>query len=150
MARESDSGVVLDRSVRLKDVLRADRLDLLVLRSVAIVLLIFALMYWARLTGVMAGEDYRFDTMGRHWRLAALVMAVALPITALGLWSATYWGVVLWIPVAAVELLMYGWFSDLFGSSATRIAFHLLALALYTAIVFAQRYWLTKGENTSA
>lgn len=110
------------------------------LRAIALILLLFALLYWIRLIGVRAGPDFRFDTMATHWKLACAVMSVALPIASLGLWSGASWGVVLWMPIAATEILMYGWLTGLFGESQLRVGFHVVALFSYLAILLWERY----------
>jgi Family of unknown function (DUF6163) len=119
--------------------LRAGGLSAWLLRIVALVLLAIALQYWARLTGLY-GAGVRFDTMPEHWRLAATFMAVALPVTALGLWSGGSWGVVLWLPLIGLELLMYGWFTDLYGRDDIRIAFHLSSVVLFGCFVALERF----------
>lgn len=78
--------------------------------------------------------------MAQHWQLAATFLAVALPVAALGLWSGGSWGVVLWLPLIGVELLMYGWFTELYGRDDIRIAFHLATFFLYCCILALERF----------
>ncbi len=126
----------------------ADRLP----RFVALVLILIALQYWVRLIGVFPGEQYRFDTMSEQWRFASSVMAVALPVTALGLWNGTSWGIVLWLPVAATEIAMHTWLGDVYGGSILKVVFHLVTVTAYLLNHFAQRFLannsLTKPGNT--
>jgi Family of unknown function (DUF6163) len=124
--------------------LRSGGLSAWLLRIVALVLLAIALQYWARLTGLY-GSGVRFDTMPQHWRLAATFLAVALPVTALGLWSGGSWGVVLWLPLVGLELLMYGWFSDLYGRDDIRIAFHLSSIVLFGCLVALERFMANRA-----
>ena len=62
-----------------------ENLQVIFLRMVALFLLAFALVYWAMLTGTLPANPIRFDTMPEYWRIASLVMAVILPVAAVGL-----------------------------------------------------------------
>lgn len=115
----------------------ARRLNATFLRLVAVVLLLYALQYWMRLTGFHQGPENRFDTMSEHWQVAASVLAVLLPVAALGLWGLFSWGVVVWLVAMAIELVMYAGFYDLYGRADLRVAFHVLCLAIYLVFRFA-------------
>jgi len=109
------------------------------LRVVAIFLLFFALRYWMRLTGVFGDEQWRFDTMTEHWRFASSILAVAMPVAALGLWGRFSWGVAVWFPVMAAEVTMHGFLPELFGSADLLLAFHAACLLLFA--VFQGALW---------
>jgi Family of unknown function (DUF6163) len=114
------------------------------LRIVSLVLVLFALQYWMRLTGIFSGSEYRFDTMTEHWRIAALAMAIGLPVTALGLWSGASWGIVLWIPVAAIELVMYLWFDELYGTAPFKVGFHIVTIVVFVGYSLLDRFLTNK------
>lgn len=103
-------------------------------RLVAIILIIFALQYWVQLTGISGDPMLRFDVMSEYWQVAGTTLAVVLPVAAVGLWSGYTWGAFVWLLAVAIELAMYGWFSDLFGSRPLVVAFHLLCLVVYGVI----------------
>jgi hypothetical protein len=111
------------------------------LRAVALFLILLALQYWMKLIGATGTEAMRFDTMPEHWRLAASVLAVAMPVAALGLWAGSSWGLVIWIPIIAGEVTMYGMLTGLFGNGDIRIAVHLSALLLYCLLLLARYYY---------
>ena len=115
----------------------ARRLNATFLRVVALVLLFYALQYWIRLTGFHAGAENRFDTMPEHWQVAASVLAVLLPVAALGLWGLFSWGVVVWLVALTIEIIMYAGLPDLYGRSDIRVVFHILCLVVYLAFRFA-------------
>jgi hypothetical protein len=115
-----------------------ENLGVIFLRMVAIFLIAFALTYWARLTGMLPDDPVRFDTMPEHWQVAALVMAVILPVAAVGLWGLFPWGVFIWFVAIAIETAMYGWRSDLYGSNDKILFFHALTVLLYCSFKVLQ------------
>jgi len=108
-----------------------DSLGVVFLRMVAIFLLAFALVYWARLTGTLPANPARFDTMPEHWRIASLVLAVILPVAAVGLWGLFPWGVVVWFAAVAIEVGMYAWRTDLFGTNMMILYFHAMTVTIF-------------------
>ena len=116
-----------------------DAVETIFTRGVALVLLVFAISYWMRLTGFHGGPDYRFDTMSEHWRIASASLAVFFPVAALGLWGRFSWGMVVWFLAAAQEVAMHTWFSDLFGRAYLIVAFHLITLLVFLGLEVARR-----------
>ena len=100
-------------------------------RMVALFLLIFALGYWARITGLYPGGGLQFDTMPEHWRIASTVLAVMLPVSALGLWGQFSWGTISWLLTVAIELSMYLGLPERFAGGREVVWFHLVAVAVY-------------------
>ena len=109
------------------------------LRVVAIFLIFFALQYWMRLTGITSDSQWRFDTMPEHWQFAASVLAVAMPVAALGLWGRFSWGIAIWFPVIAAEIAMYGFLPQLYGPADLLLAFHAACLLLFA--IFQGAIW---------
>lgn len=118
---------------------RVDLLFLLFQRVGSMLLLVLAIQYWIRLTGIYEGAQYRFDTMSEPWRFAASTMAVLLPAASLGLWGGHAWGVVLWIAFIALEVLMHVWLSDWYGRADFRVFFHLFSLVALLGFALAMR-----------
>ncbi|MGI9400057.1 MAG: DUF6163 family protein [Rhizobiaceae bacterium] len=135
----------MTKLTKLGDYIRAESTNVVFLRVVSIGLLFIALQYWVRLTGVFEGDEYRYDTMSEHWRIASLFMAVTLPVTALGLWNGSSWGIVLWLPCAAIELTMHLWLTELFGASPIKAGFHLGTVTLYVIYVLLIRFLANKS-----
>lgn len=102
-------------------------------RAVAVYSLLFGVLYWVRIIGVYDGALWRFDLMPVHWQVASVSLAVLFPFAASGLWMMASWGPVIWFICAAVEIIMYVGFRDLFGFRPEIIASHLLVAALYCA-----------------
>ncbi len=127
-------------AARRREAGRVDTLYVLFLRVVALFMIVFAIQYWMRLLGVQEGADYRFDTMSEHWRLASSVLAVLLPVAALGLWGGYAWGVVLWLLAAAIEIGMHAWLTPLFGRADLLLGFHLSAMLVLVAFRLAMRF----------
>lgn len=96
--------------------------------------LAFGIMYWVRLVGLYEGPLWRFDLMPVHWQIGALVLAVMFPFASIGLWTMASWGPVIWFLCAAIEAVMYGAMTDLFGSRVDILAVHALFALVYSAM----------------
>lgn len=103
-------------------------------RLVALFLLWFGLMYWMRIVGLSGVEGLRFDTMTEAWQAASCVMAVMLPIAAIGLWGLFTWGTSIWLITVAVELSLYLGWPEIFGQATQVVWFHAVCLAVYVTI----------------
>lgn len=132
-------------TARRREAGRVDMLYVMFMRVIALFLIVFAIQYWIRLVGIQQGADYRFDTMSEHWRMAASVLAVLLPVAALGLWGGYAWGVVLWLLAAATQIGMHAWLTGLFGRGDLLVAFHLLGIAVLIAFRAAMRFMANKA-----
>ena len=112
-------------------------------RIIAIVCLIAGLRYWALLIGIADAGAWRFDLLPVHWKIAAASLAVLWPVAGIGLWMIVSWGPVVWLVAATTEIIMHGFFSELYGSNWLLIAAHVAVVLLYSvfrvAIYFAKR-----------
>lgn len=106
-------------------------------RLVALFLIGFAILYWTKILGLSGNPDLRIDTMSEPWQIASAVLAVIMPVAAIGLWGLFPWGTSSWLLIIAIELSMYWWRSDIFGSPAYIVQFHLICLATYFALKLA-------------
>ncbi|MBL4598308.1 MAG: hypothetical protein JKY82_11915 [Rhizobiaceae bacterium] len=122
-----------------------ETLYIVFLRGVALVFVYFALQYWMRLIGIYDGPDYQFDTMAEHWRVAAAVLAVLLPITALGLWGLFSWGPVVWIFAICIEVGMHMGLPQLFGEQQMLMLFHAICLMVFLVLQVAKRFIVNKS-----
>lgn len=109
-------------------------------RAVALVMVLLALGYWNQLTGIAGNPQWRFDNMPEHWQVASTVLAVVLPVAAVGLWSGYAWGVYVWVIAVIIEWVIYGWLPGLFGEKPLLLLFHLACIISYAAIrIIARR-----------
>ena len=102
-------------------------------RTIAAYSLLFGISYWVRLIGFYDGANWRFDLMPVHWQVAAVTLAVLFPFAASGLWMLASWGPVIWAICAAIEIGMYAFYPEMFGSRPVVVASHILVAALYCA-----------------
>lgn len=94
-------------------------------RVVAALCLLFGVLYWIRLIGFYPGSVWRFDLMPLHWQIISAALAVLFPFAAVGLWLVASWGPVIWFVCAAIEIIVYGFYQDVFGPRNWAIALHL-------------------------
>ena len=92
-------------------------------RCVAAFLLVIALYNWAELIGFFGTG--RFDLVAPNQRIVEVVLAVAYPAAAAGLWFGVGWGLVLWAIGAVLEMLL--------SASPTFVSVHILLFGLYGA-----------------
>lgn len=107
---------------------------LTIYRLISLFLIAFALQYWASAIGI-GDNTIRFDLMAEHWQLVTTILCVLLPVTALGLWSGSSWGVVIWLLAAITELIMYQGFPELFGEGGMRIVFHIICMMIFAVLI---------------
>lgn len=101
------------------------------LRFVSMILLFFALGYWAMIIGLPGVAGDRFDLMPEHWQAASATLSVILPVAAIGLWGGFPWGVFVWVIAIIVEYAMFLWFSGFFGTNVSVLAFHAASFVTY-------------------
>ncbi len=112
------------------------------MRFVAVSCFYFGIVYWAMLIGYSQDGLARFDLLTNQWRMAATFLAVLYPVCALGLWSGASWGVVVWIAAAGAECLMYGVWSDVYGTKDVLILAHFCVAAVFA--IFSLVMWLQR------
>lgn len=98
-------------------------------RAVAAFGMMCGLFYWTRLIGIEHGTNWRFDLMPVHWQVASVSLAVLFPFAASGLWMISSWGAVIWFLCAAIEVVMYAGFPELYGQRMLLVGLH-VAIAL--------------------
>lgn len=118
------------------------------LRIVALGCLWLGLQYWAMLVGYSMSGSGRFDLLNLPWRTAAASLAVIFPVAALGLWLAGAWGPVIWVIAAGTQILMYGFWTNVFGSDTLIVAMHGLVAVVY--LIFRLALWLESRDRPQA
>ena len=112
-------------------------------RIIAIFCLIAGLRYWSLLIGVAEQGAWRFDLLPVHWKIAAASLAVLWPVAGIGLWMIVSWGPVVWLVAALFEIVMHGFFPELYGSDWLLVGTHLSVALLYgifrTVLYFSKR-----------
>jgi len=98
--------------------------------------LCLGIYYWVRLIGVFDGAAWRFDLMPWYWRVMACSLAVAYPVAACGIWSASRWGIVLWLLSAIYEFGAYAIYGREFGHNFLIIFLHIIFLSFYGALYY--------------
>ncbi|TWF56738.1 DUF6163 family protein [Neorhizobium alkalisoli] len=135
---EPDSPTALKRSL-------TEILFVIFLRMVAVACLWFGIQYWGMLVGYSLKGAARFDLLNLPWKVAACSLAVLFPVASLGLWLTVSWGAVLWTIAAAVQVLMYVVWPDVFGHNRLVPLLHVFVAALY--IVFRLSLWLEERRK---
>ncbi|OLP59957.1 hypothetical protein BJF93_10215 [Xaviernesmea oryzae] len=130
-------------SVQLPKVSLAETLFTIFLRLVALGCFWFGLNYWALLTGYSYGGIARFDLLPVPWRVVATTLAVAYPVAALGLWLLVSWGPVIWAVAATTEIVMYGFYTHIFGEKPIILLLHgvvALTFVFFRVVIAHRRY----------
>lgn len=112
----------------------ANLLLIILRRMIALFFLYFTIVYWAKIVGLGSPLSQAFDTMSVHWQVASVLLAVALPTAAIGLWSLFSWGTISWLSVIVINFTMYFAMSDKFGYEQDIVVFHIVCLAVYIAL----------------
>ncbi len=102
----------------------------LLLKLIGLVLLAFSIGYWARLVGIFDAA-IGFDTLPSYWKAAGAALVILMPIAALGLWGNAKWGVVVWMLVVIIEIVMYGFYPQLFGEARSVLFFHIVSVLVF-------------------
>jgi hypothetical protein len=116
-------------------------------RMIALFFLVFTIFYWARIVGLYPTNAQPFNGMSVHWQVASVVLSVALPTAAIGLWGLFSWGTLSWLAVMGIELTMFIGMSDKFGQDQQVVIFHLTCLATYFALKLYLKIQSRKKTN---
>lgn len=104
------------------------------LRLLAAICLVSALIYWSQLLGISANGQLRFDIVEPRWRIVSTVLAIILPAAGLGLWLTQAWGVVLWLIAIAIEIAVFGIWSDLYDERPSLVMRHTVLFVIFVVI----------------
>ena len=109
------------------------------LRGMAVLLLMMGLRHWLYIAGVFTEPGWTFETMSTGWRFATIHLAVVDLVAAVGLWMRVSWGNVIWIYAAIFEIAMHTAFVETFGFDLLIVAFHVVSLGVFVALVVLER-----------
>lgn len=84
------------------------------LSIISIVCLCVGAFYWLRLVGIFPGNFWRFDLMSQQWQLLCCSLAVLYPVSAIGLWMHSRWGVILWLVASITESISLTLYHQIF------------------------------------
>ena len=113
-------------------------------RAISGYCLLFGILYWVRLIGFYDGPLWRFDLMPLHWQVAAVTLAVFFPFASIGLWMLASWGPVIWAICAAIEIVMFFFFSDFYDNRLLIVVSHLTVAVCFVA--FRSLIWWQKRK----
>ena len=78
----------------------------------------------------------RMPSVEKAWILYLLVLD---SVAAVGLWRARRWGIAVFLVVAASQLVAYLCFQSIFGPQWILVAFHVVTLVIFVALVPSAR-----------
>lgn len=107
------------------------------MRVIAMLLLGAGLVRACLILGITL-DGQNFSDLAPPWRAGATTLLLLDVFAAVGLWVGAAWGPVMWAVAAVVEVAMYTWFADQFGSYPLRVAIHLLLFAGYLALTLLE------------
>lgn len=73
----------------------------------------------------------KFSEMSLVWQIWIIYLMVIDILAAVGLWRQKSWGILLFLTVAASQLIAYIGFVGIFGRQDSLIVFHVLTLTAY-------------------
>lgn len=115
------------------------------LRLIAVAWLLTGIGHWLRIVGYLPWRGRLFGEMPVEWQSAIVFYGVFDLITAVGLWLATSWGVILWLIAVAAQVLTHSALSEIFGERPIRVPFHIVTVALYFLL-----YWRLRAKRRAA
>lgn len=101
--------------------------------------------YWAMLMGITDGGALRFDIAPLHWRLAATILALLLPLTALGVWFQTAFGLWGWVLITFIQYLMHAVLPNWFGPDPLNLIFTGAVVVLF--LVFQTIFYVKERKR---
>lgn len=109
------------------------------LTALSVVMLVFGLMQWAIILGIMPGVGGPFETIATEWKIVIMHFAVVDLVAAVGLWMRTPWGVVVWIYSAISEIVFHTLFVNKFGADIPKLSFNVLTLLVFVVLTILAR-----------
>ncbi len=122
---------------------------ILLRRLIALVFIFYAITYWARIVAFGDFVGAGIDTMPTHQQVVSVILAVTMPIAAIGLWGLFSWGTSTWLAVLAFEFTLFYIYPDLYGAAPYIVLFHLVSLATYLAIKATMMVTRNKSRSVS-
>lgn len=114
-----------------------DRLYQVFLVFVTLICIWGTVNYWAQLMGLSYGGALRFDIAPLHWKIVQIILALLLPLTALGIWFRNSFGLWGWVLVTALQFMMHGILIDSYGENQLHLMGSAGIVALYLVFRFA-------------
>lgn len=114
-----------------------DRLYQVFLVLVTLTCILGAVNYWAQLMGISHGGALRFDIAPLHWKIVQVILALLLPLTALGIWFRNSFGLWGWLLVTALQFMMHGILIDRYGENQMYLTVSASIVVLFLIFRFA-------------
>lgn len=104
------------------------------LRTLAIVFLIFGLVYWRPIIGLSDDPSRNFLGLGRPDQITVIVFAVLMPVAATGLWFGASWGVGLIAISLIIRLIMIYGFPQYFEPDWIVVGGHVAIILVFVVL----------------
>lgn len=104
------------------------------LRGLSFLYLLWGVTNWMTIIGVPGTADFLEFPAPRQ--ALTVYLAVMMPIAAVGLWTKSSWGTVIWLIVALSEVTANTVFSGLFGWAFDLVGFHLVTMTIYLGLAW--------------
>ena len=104
------------------------------LRLLALAYIVFAVFVWGQVIGADLPFVEPLLTLPGPQQATSVILAVMLPVTAMGLWSLQPWGQVVWGLTVTVHIvaLLRGW--EISAAVGWLLAFHLATLIVFLIV----------------
>lgn len=127
-----------------------DRLYQVFLVFVTLTCILGTVNYWAQLMGISYDGALRFDIAPLHWKIVQVILALLLPLTALGIWFRNSFGLWGWVLVTAIQFTMHGLLTDRYGENQLHLTASAGIVVLFIIFRFAfyrrEKERLAEGE----
>jgi hypothetical protein len=116
----------------------------ILVRGTAAILLVMGLRHWVYIAGVFTEPGWNLLSMSSAWRFVTVQLAVVDLVAAVGLWMRVSWGNVLWLYAAIFEIVIHTILAARFGLDIPVLAFHILTLGGFAALLILERRYEAK------
>lgn len=107
------------------------------LRILSIVYIGATLFYWTRIFGIaLIDEATGFLDLVIQKRVMTVFFAVLTPAVSVGLWLCAAWGTVTWLMTVLTHVVVYVFFSSVFGMNSVLLLFHAVCVTIFGVLIF--------------
>lgn len=104
------------------------------LRTLSLVFLVFGLVYWRPIVGLVDDPSRAFAGLDMHDQVTVIIFAVLMPVAATGLWFGASWGVGLIAISLIVRLIMIFGFPQFFDPDWVVIGGHVAIILVFVVL----------------
>lgn len=81
----------------------------------------------------------QFSQMSLIWQIWIVYLLIFDFLASVGLWLARAWGIVIFVTVAASQLIAYIFFQNIFGSQMLLVYFHFATIGMFSLILVQRK-----------